>query len=138
MTAPAYPVKNADWNYVVEMFVVAVLYIGVTWARPWLIAHAASPGLVTAATVAPAFPVWIMALVVWRYYRSIDEYRQKRFLEVLALTFGVGVCIIVTIDALYPRTTFDWAWPVLAVTWGAVSAAQTIVTAMQYTQSRRG
>lgn len=138
MAATAHPVKNADRTYVIEMFLVAVLYVGVTWARPWLIAHAASPELATAATVAPALPVWLMGLVVLRYYRHIDEYRQKRFLEVLSMTFGIGVGAIVTIDALYPKTTFDWAWPVLGVTWGIISALQTIITAVQYTRARRG
>ena len=133
----ALPVKHADRNYVIEMFLVAVLYVGVTWARPWLVAHAASPELVTAATIAPTLPVWLMVLVVWRYYRHIDEYRQKRFLEVLSLTFGIGVGVIVTIDALYPKTTFDWAWPVLGVTWGIITALQTIISAMQYTRARR-
>jgi uncharacterized membrane protein len=132
------PVKHADRNYVIEMFLVAVLYVGTTWARPWLIAHAGSPELVTAATVAPSLPVWLMVLVVWRYYRHIDEYRQKRFLEVLSLTFGIGVGIIVTIDALYPKITFDWAWPVLGVTWAIITALQTIITAVQYTRARRG
>jgi amino acid permease len=138
MAATTYPVKNADRNYVIEMFLVAVLYVGVTWARPWLVAHAGSPELVMAAAVAPAIPIWLTMLVVWRYYRHIDEYRQKRLLEVLSLTWGIGVGVIVTIDAIYPKTTFEWAWPVLGVTWSVVTLLQSVVTVVQYKRSLRG
>jgi hypothetical protein len=127
MPANAYPVKNADRIYVIEMFFTALLYIAAAKGRPWLIAHAGSPELATLATLVPAIPVWLMGLVVWRFYRHIDEYRQKRFLEVLSLTFGIGVCIIVTIDALYPKTSFDWAWPVLGVTWAIIGGLHELV-----------
>lgn len=131
-------VKHADRNYVLEMFIVTSLNVAAVWARPWLIAHAGSPELATAATLAPAVPVWLTMLVVWRYYQHIDEYRKKRFLEVLSLTFGISVGMIVTIDALYPKTTLKWAWPVLGVTWAVITALQTIMTAVQYTRARRG
>ncbi len=139
MATPDYPVKHADRNYVIEIFSTNMLYLAAAWARPWLIAHAGSPELVTAATVLPAVPIWLTMLVAWRYYRHIDEYRQKRFLEVLALTTSASVLgVIVSIDALYPKTTFNWAWPVLGVTWAIVTALQTIIAAVQYTRTRRG
>lgn len=125
MPTSAYPVKNADRVYVIEMFIAAVLYVAATWARPWLVAHAGSFG--SAVIVVPAIPIWLMVLVAWRFYHHIDEYRQKRFLEVLSLTFGIGASIIVTIDAVYPKTTFDWAWPVLGVTWGLISGLHQLV-----------
>lgn len=133
MTASTYPVKHADRSYVIEIFIATALYLVATWARPWLIAHAGNTGLATAATLVPAIPIWLTMLVVWRYYRHIDEYRQKRLLEVLSLTWGIGVGIIVTVNAIYPKTTFDWAWPILGVTWSIVTVLQAVIASAQRT-----
>jgi uncharacterized membrane protein len=138
MTTAAYPVKHADRNYVIEIFSTNLLYLAAAWARPWLIAHAGSPELATAATALPAVPIWLTMLVVWRYYHHIDEYRQKRFLEGLSLTWGIAAGLIVTIDAIYPKTSFHWAWPVLGLTWCAITMLQGIVTVVQYKRARRG
>jgi hypothetical protein len=126
MQAATQPVKYAGRNYIVECAIAMGLYVLVILARPWLIAHAANHDLALAATVAPALPIWLMLLVVWRYYRRIDEYEQKKFLEILAISFGVGSCMIVTYsflaDAGLPELAITWAWPTLAVCWGLTSA----------------
>jgi hypothetical protein len=126
MQAATQPVKYAGRNYIAECAIAMGLYVLVILARPWLIAHAANHDLALAATVAPALPIWLMLLVVWRYYRRIDEYEQKKFLEILAISFGVGSCMIVTYsflaDAGLPELAITWAWPTLAVCWGLTSA----------------
>jgi hypothetical protein len=104
------------------------LYVAAVWARPWLIAHAANHPLALAATLLPIVPVWLILAAVWRYYLRIDEYEQKRLLETLAISFGIGACVVVTyafaMDAGAPKVDFGWAWPALAVCWGLVGGVR--------------
>ena len=120
------PVKYAGRSYLIEFSVTIGLYVVAILVRPWLIAHAANHALTLAATVLPALPVWLVLLTVWRYYRRIDEYEQKKFLETLAVAFGIGSCLIVTYafleDAGLPFLAITWAWPTLAASWGITSA----------------
>ncbi len=124
--AAAAPVKYAGRSYIVECAAVMSLYVLAILARPWLIAHAANHSLMLAATLLPALPIWAMLLVVWRYYRRIDEFERQRFLETLAISFGIGSCVICTYsflaDAGLPELAIIWAWPTLAVCWGLTSA----------------
>jgi hypothetical protein len=128
--AHAQPVKYAGRNYLVEFSATIGLYVLLILARPWLIAHSVNHDLAIAATVAPALPVWLMLLTVWRYYRRIDEYEQKKFLETLSIAFGVGSCLIVTYsflaDAGLPFLAITWAWPTLAACWGITSAIRSL------------
>jgi hypothetical protein len=126
----AAPVKYAGRSYIVECALAMGLYVGLLLARPWAIAHAANHALALAATLAPALPIWLMLLVVWRYYRRIDEYEQKKLLETLAIAFGIGSCLIVTYsflaDAGLPELAITWAWPTLAVSWGLTTAIRSL------------
>jgi len=115
------PVKYAGRNYIIEMAIVSLAYAGVAGLRHWLIAQAPNHALAIAASVLPAVPIWAMFWVVWRYYRRIDEFEQRRFLETLAISFGVGSSLICTYsflaDAGLPELAITWAWPTLAVSW---------------------
>ncbi|HEY5338235.1 MAG TPA: hypothetical protein VIJ85_08540 [Rhizomicrobium sp.] len=126
----AAPVKYAGRSYIAECALVMGLYVAAVWVRPWLIAHAANHDLALAAMVAPAVPIWLMLGVVWRYYRRIDEYEQKKLLETLAIAFGIGSCLIVTYsflaDAGLPQLAITWAWPTLAVSWGLTTAIRSL------------
>ena len=128
--ANAQPVKYAGRSYLLEFSAAIGLYVVLILVRPWLIAHAANHDLAVAATVSPALPVWLVLLIVWRYYRRIDEYEQKKFLETLAIAFGIGSCLIVTYsflaDAGLPFLAIPWAWPTLAVSWGITSAIRSM------------
>jgi hypothetical protein len=120
------PVKYAGRTYIIEITLVTALYVAAVWFRPWLIAHAASHEMKLAATVLPALPIWGMFLVVWRYYRRIDEFERQRFLETIAIAFGVGSCLVCTYsflaDAGLPELAITWAWPTLAVSWALTGA----------------
>jgi hypothetical protein len=122
MSITTAPVKSAGRIYVIECAASMALYIAATWARPWLIAHAANHALVTAAMALPALPVWLLFIAVWRYYLHIDEYQKHQFLQSLAISFGLGSCALVTynllIDAGLPRLGLSSAWPMLAIVWG--------------------
>ena len=121
MSATTVPVKTAGRTYVRECAASMALYIAATWGRPWLIAHAPNHALVIAATVLPAFAVWLLFVAVWRYYLHIDEFQKRQFLQSLSISFGLGCCALVTynllIDAGLPRLDISWAWPILAVVW---------------------
>ncbi len=121
MQAATAPVKYAGRDYIVEMIVASALYIGAALSRHWLIAIARPHGLEMAAALVPALPVWAMLWVVWRYYRRIDEFEKKRFLETLAISFGIGSCLLCSFafaaDAGLSELDITWAWPTLAVTW---------------------
>jgi hypothetical protein len=124
------PVKYAGRNYMIECAVVMGAYVGAVWARPWLVAHAPNHPLALAATMLPAAPIWLMLVVVWRYYLSIDEFERHKLLRTLAISFGVGSCLIVTytflMDAGLPPLALTWAWPTLAVAWLLTGAIMSI------------
>jgi len=126
MQAAIAPVKSAGRLYLLECAIVMGLYVAAVWIRPWLVAHAATPELGTAAKVLPALPIWLMLVSVWRYYRRIDEFERQKFLVTLAISFGIGSCVIVTYafltDAGLPPLAITWAWPTLAVSWALTTA----------------
>ena len=122
MQAAASPVKYAGRDYIIEVAIVSALYVGAAAIRHWLIARATPYGLAAITAMVPALPIWALFWVVWRYYRRIDEFERKRFLETLAVSFGLGSCLLVTYaflaDAGISQLGITWAWPTLAVTWG--------------------
>jgi hypothetical protein len=121
MSATIAPVKSAGRTYVREVGISALLYVAATWARPWMMAHAANRALFVAAAALPALPVWLIFVAVWRYYLHIDEYQKHQFLQSLAISFGLGCCALVTYNLLIvaglPQLDMSWAWPILGVVW---------------------
>lgn len=130
MTSAIAPVKTAGRDYIIEFSIALGLYAAAAGGRPWLIAHAGNHTLSLAATVLPIVPVWLMLAVVWRYYRRIDEFAQRRFLETLAVSFGLGSCAIMSYaflaDAGLPPLAITWAWPTLASFWLINSGVRSI------------
>jgi hypothetical protein len=126
MNATAAPVKYAGRDYIIEVAIASALYVGAAAARHWLIARATPLGLAVPASLVPSIPVWGLLWVVWRYYRRIDEFEKIRFLETLAISFGIGSCLLVSYsflaDAGLSQLDITWAWPTLAVTWGLTGA----------------
>jgi hypothetical protein len=128
MSAAIAPVKSAPRTYVIELGLVAILYAAAAWGRPWLAAHANTDALKLAARLVPIVPVWLLPIVVWRYYRRIDELAKKQMLEVLAISFGIASSAIISyaflMDVGFPALGITWAWPVLAITVIAVRLIQ--------------
>jgi hypothetical protein len=116
-------VKRAGRIYILEMAGAAILYVVIVLLRPALLRGTSAEVLRDLIIVAPIVPIWLMLVVVWRYYRRIDEFAQRRLLEILAISFGVAACIITSypflMDLGLPRLGVMWAWPVMAVCWVA-------------------
>src|ERR1043166_1579341 len=112
MQAATAPVKYAGRDYVIEVAIVSALYAGAASIRHWLVAMAEPYGLGVAAALVPALPIWALFFVVWRYYRRIDEFEKQRFLETLAISFGVGSSLLVSYAFLA-----DAGIPELGITW---------------------
>lgn len=134
MEAANTPVKYAGRAYLIEFSFAMAWYIAMILVRPSLIAHAPDLALADLAKISPAFPVWLMFAVVWRHYRRIDEFDKLKFLQTLAIAFGIGSCAIVTYsfleDAGLPALTITWAWPTLAASWIITNAIMSINNAM--------
>ena len=128
--AAAAPVKNAGRSYLIEFCLVLGLYVLAVLARPWLIEHAPDDTWVIAAKLVPIIPIWLMLVAVWRHYLRIDEFERLKFLETVAIAFGIGSCAIVSYafleDAGLPQLAITWAWPTLAASWGLTSAIMSI------------
>lgn len=115
------PVKYAGRDYMIEMALTAALYVGAAAGRHWLIAQAPNHALALVAAAIPSLPIWLMVWVVLRYYRRIDEFEKQKFLETLAVSFGIGSGLVCTwaflADAGLSQLDITWAFPTLAVTW---------------------
>jgi hypothetical protein len=126
MAAATAPVKTAGRDYLIETILVSALYVGAAAGRHWLIAQAPSHVWAVAAAAVPALPVWGMFLVVLRYYRRIDEFEKQKFLETLAVSFGIGSSLVCTwaflADAGLTWLDITWAWPTLAISWAITGA----------------
>jgi hypothetical protein len=123
-------VKTAGRSYLAEFTVTMGLYVLAILARPWLLAHTGNDTLATLIKVMPAVPIWLTFAVVWRYYLRIDEFDRLKFLQTLAISFGIGSCALVTYsflaDAGLPPLALTWAWPTLAASWGITTAIMRI------------
>jgi hypothetical protein len=76
-------------------------------------------------------PIWLMLLVVVRFYRHTDELEKLKLLENVAIAAGVTACLTTSYalleDAGLPKLAITWAWPTLAICW----AISTGVTALR-------
>ena len=117
----AVPVKTAGRNYLVELSLSMGLYVAALVSRPWLLNHTDSATLAVLIKLMPSLPIWLVLAVVWRYYFRIDEFERLKFLQTLAIAFGISSCLIVSYsfleDAGLPPLAITWAWPTLAVSW---------------------
>jgi hypothetical protein len=122
MTAAA---RRVERIYVVRMFLIALLYVGLVWLRRRYLHAEIAPGLHAAIIAAPVLPIWLMLVAVWRYYAGIDEFAQRRLLQILAVAFGLSACTIVSYafleDLGLPQVHLLTAWPVMALFWVALT-----------------
>jgi hypothetical protein len=121
-------VKDAAKTYLIEFSAVAVFYTLAVIARPFLLPLIPFAPLRLLATVLPVVPIWLMLLVVVRFYRHVDELEKLKLLENVAIAAGVTACLTTSWalleDAGLPKLAITWAWPTLAICW-AISVGVT-------------
>ena len=112
-------VKYAGRTYLIEFGIVAALYTLAVIARPWFTGLTQDPTLRFLAMALPVVPIWLMLVVVIRYYRPVDELETQKLLENVAIAAGVMACLTTSYavleDAGLPRLALTWAWPTLAI-----------------------
>jgi hypothetical protein len=93
---------RAGLRFMLEMAGAVVLLAGATWLRHVPVANKA---LATALQLLPIVPVWLILAAAVRHYRRIDEFQRLRFLQGIALSSGITLCLSWTYP--YARTVFD-------------------------------
>lgn len=112
-------------RFAAEMSGAVLLLAGTTFLRGPLLAHIADPTARAAIGLLPIVPVWLMLLASVRHYFRIDEYQRLKYLQGLALTSAIIVCL--TWSYPYAKSVFglppldgEWSVP-FAIVWVAVS-----------------
>src|SRR5579862_304866 len=107
-------VKDAAKTYLVEFGTVAAFYTLAVIARPYLLPIIPYAPLRIVATVLPIVPIWLMLVVVVRFYRHTDELEKRKLLENVAIAAGVTACLTTSYalleDAGLPKLAITWAW----------------------------
>ena len=85
------PVSQAPRRYQIELAAAFVLYIAALFGRAYLLKFAGDPALKIAITLSPILAILFMALVIYRFYRGVDEYHRLRLLKVGAVSGGITV-----------------------------------------------
>lgn len=118
-------VKDAAKTYLLEFTAVAAFYTLAVVARPYLVPLIPDAPFRLIATMLPVAPIWLMLVVVVRFYRHVDELEKLKLLENVAIAAGVTACLTTSYalleDAGLPKLALTWAWPTLAITWGIAS-----------------
>lgn len=117
--------RRAERIYVLRMFIIAVFYVGLVFVRKHYMHAALSPVLHAIVVASPVLPIWLMLAAVWRYYLGIDEFAQRRMLQILSVSFGLSACTIVSYafltDLGLPKVDLLTAWPIMALIWLALT-----------------
>ena len=118
-------VKYAGRTYLVEFGAVALLYSLADGGRSWLLSLSQDRAWHLFAIALPIVPIWLMLIVIVRFYHRVDELEKKKLLENVAIAAGVMACLVTSYalleDAGLPRLAITWAWPTLAVCWGVAT-----------------
>jgi hypothetical protein len=83
------PVSQAPRRYRFEIALAFALYMVALFGRVYLLKQIDDPVLKVAITLTPIFPILLMALAVYRFYRGIDEYYRVRLLKVMTIAGGI-------------------------------------------------
>jgi len=119
------PIRMVPRRYFIEFNGAMILYIAAVVARGELAHRIADPLIRDLLLVSPIVPVLLAAAAVVRFYRGMDEYHRLQLLESLAIAAGGGSVIAISWsffeDLGLPHLSIAYAWPMIAVVWGAVA-----------------
>ncbi len=116
------PVSQAPRRYFVELMSTMLLYFAALAASVYgSNHHALEPVLRDALVLSPIAPILLVALVILRLYRRVDEFQKRRLLEMIAigaaLTGIVGASWPFAQGLGAPPISIVWAWPVMGAGW---------------------
>ena len=119
-------VKQAPVAYMFEFGAATALFVGAMLARGKYAGAVSGHAEHLALIALPIVPIWLMLLAVVRHYRRIDEMAKLVMARNLALAAGLTACIVTSYgllsDAGLRTLDIGWAWPVMAVCWGLLTA----------------
>lgn len=116
------PVSQAPRRYFIELMSTMLLYSAAVVASVYGAKHhTLEPALRDALVLSPVAPILLVALVIFRLYRRVDEFQKRRQLEMIA----IGATFVGIIAASWPFAqgigapplSIVWAWPVMAAGW---------------------
>ncbi len=94
-------VKTAPKRYFLEVIAALALMFAIVWLRQLVLRRAADPALVLLAKLLPLLPVLIIAVAVWRLYRSRDEFQQQVMLKSAAAGSFLALLIFLSYAPLH-------------------------------------
>ena len=121
------PVSQAPRRYFVELMCAMLLYFAAVFASAYgANHHFLQPALRDALVLSPVAPILLVALVILRLYRRVDEFQKRRQLEMIA----IGAAVVGIIGASWPfaqelgapHLSIVWAWPVMGAGWIVTSS----------------
>jgi O-antigen/teichoic acid export membrane protein len=112
-----------QWNkrYLIEYLAALTLcLVAAGFSIP--LAHAASSEVVRLSLMAvPTFAIWVMAIVVFRHFRRVDEFTRRLMLECFALTGAFAFLSTLTYGifeiAGFPKISTWWGFGGAALVW---------------------
>ncbi len=120
------PVSQAPRRYFVELMSTMLLYFAALAASVYgANHHTLEPVLRDALVLSPIAPILLVALVILRLYRRVDEFQKRRLLEMIAIgaaftgIFGASWPFAQGLGA--PPLSIVWAWPLMGAGWVVMS-----------------
>lgn len=119
------PVSKAPRRYFIEVNAAMALFFLAVYLRKTMAPTLADPVLKSIVIAAPVVPILLTATAMVRFFKRIDEYRRRQFLESFAIaaaaTCVFSVCWMFLTDLGLPTLTIFYTWPVLAGFWVVIA-----------------
>ena len=110
-------------RYLFEMLIGLAAYAAVLVVSLQLMAHGLAPeGFETVVSVAPILPCLLLAWIIVRRFRRLDEMQLRMQMEAMAFAFAGTGLISFSYGFLenvgYPQLSMFAVWPLMCVLWG--------------------
>jgi hypothetical protein len=91
-----FPVSQAPRRYTIELSAAMLLYMATLFGRVYALKYIADPTLAIIVTLSPILPIFLAAIAVYRFYRSVDEYQRLRLLKMFAVSAGLTLVVVIS------------------------------------------
>lgn len=103
----------------IETALILGLYAAVVFGSRYLIEENPDSQLIKLTMLLTLIPIGLMVAGVVRFYRGLDEMKQKMHLEALAFSFSLTAAITLSVGLLegelLPQLSWAWVCPLMAV-----------------------